>query len=119
MNDHDSSLAPRSSSPVDQTVEVQHAWHHFWENLWSFVAFFGLILLAVANYEFSESNNYWFILILGAARAGMIFFFISTLIRPFNFVLTTIVFTVGFFCWMVGLSVWAWADPIMLPKHHS
>ena len=108
----------------DHETEVKHAWAHFRENLWFFVAFLTLILFAVANFELSPSNNYWAILGLGALRFGLIGFFLFSLVRPFSFVVAAILFTILFFGGMVFLSLWDSpiqtkyiGDPIQLPDN--
>jgi hypothetical protein len=106
----------------DHATEVKHAWHHFWENLWFFAAFLSLILAAVVQFETSPQDNFYWILALGAARFGLIGFFLFSLVRPFSLVVATICFTILFFGGMVFLSLWdspiqpAYiGDPIHLP----
>ncbi len=104
--------------------EVKHAWAHFRENYRFFACFLALILLAVANFEFSSTNNYWVILGLAMARFALIGYFMFSLVRPFSLVIATFVFTVFFFGGMVWLSLWdseikpgVIGDPIRLPTH--
>jgi hypothetical protein len=115
---------PADTDPAvhDHATEIRHAWAHFWENLWFFVAFLTLILLAVVNFEISPANNYWAIIGLGALRFGLIGFFLFSLVRPFSLVVATILFTVFFFGGMITLSLWGSpiqpnyiGDPIRLP----
>jgi hypothetical protein len=105
----------------DHATEVRHAWAHFRENFWFFVAFLTLILLAVLNFEVSPANNYWAILGLGALRFGLIGFFMFSLVRPFSFIIAAFLFTILFFGGMIFLSLWDSTitnyigDPIQLP----
>lgn len=104
----------------DQAEEVAHAWHHLWLNARFFAAFFSLILITVAFFyvDISTTGNLVATLLLSAARAALIAFFLTSMVRPFNLVVSTLIFTVLFFIGMIGLSLWAMGDPIVLPKHH-
>ncbi|MCE0523066.1 MAG: hypothetical protein LV480_09165 [Methylacidiphilales bacterium] len=100
--------------------EIAHAKHHAIQNIGWFIGFFCLILLAVANYEFSSANNYWIILSLGAARCLLIAFFMNWLFREFSLIFRTFLFTILFFGGMVFLSWWDselphLGNPITLP----
>lgn len=122
--EHAEHLEPSHPEVHDQATEVKHAWAHFRENLWFFVAFLTLILFAVLNFEVSPGNNYWWIFCLGAARFGLIGFFMFSLIRPFSFVVAAFAFTILFFGGMVWLSMWDSmlphvGDPILLPPHYA
>ena len=126
--EHAEHLESRPADVHDHETEVKHAWAHFRENAWFFAAFLTLILFAVVNFEVSPGNNYWWILGLGAARFGLIGFFMFSLVRPFSLIVATFLFTVLFFGGMIALSLWDSpiqpnyiGDPIMIRNastHH-
>ncbi len=74
--------AAQTHAPHDQAAEVAHAWHHFGEYALFFAGFLSLVLAAVAQYELSAQENYYWIFFLGSLRFGLIGFFLFTLVRP-------------------------------------
>lgn len=107
------SEGPRIESKEE---DVDHARHHLRQNIRVFGALLFLILLNVITYSFQIGTNYLIIFyILAGLRAGVMFWFLVSLVRPFSLVLAVIVFTVGFFAGMVGLTIWCEGDPILLP----
>jgi hypothetical protein len=86
--------------------EVRHAWHHFRENAYFFAGFLSLVLLAVVQFETAGQTNYYWIFALGAARFGLIGFFMFSLVRPFSLIVATFLFTILFFGGMIYLSMW-------------
>jgi hypothetical protein len=119
---------PADTDPAvhDHATEVKHAWAHFRENAYFFAGFLALVLAAVLQFETSPGHNVYVILLLAAARFGLIGFFMFSLVRPFSLVIATFLFTIFFFGGMVWLSLWdseikpgVIGDPIRLPVHQQ
>src|SRR5882762_9262471 len=102
--DHSEETAPAH----DQAAEVEHAWHHFWENARFFACFFSLILLTVIafNINFGPVGNNVAIFVLAAARSGLIAYFMASLFKSFSFVTWTFCFCALFLAGMIFLSWW-------------
>jgi hypothetical protein len=116
-NDHSESTPAHA---FDSPEEVAHAKEHAKENIFWFIGFFSLILLAVANYEFYGTENVGLFTVLTIARCLLIAFFLNWLFRSFSLVFRTLSFTILFFCGMVFLSWWDSTlphigDPIKIP----
>jgi hypothetical protein len=108
----------------DSPEEVAHAKEHAVENIYWFIGFFCIILVTVANYEFSDTNNYVRILLLAAFRSLVIASFLFYLFRKFSLVFRTLTFTIVFLIGMIFLSWWDSTlphigDPIAIPGQPS
>lgn len=90
----------------DSPEEVAHAKHHAIENIFWFIGFFSLVLLAVAYYEFHGTENYAIVLALAAARSLLIASFMFWLFRSFSFIFRTFIFSLIFLIGMIFLSWW-------------
>ena len=96
--------------------DIDHARHHLKQNIKFFGSFLVLILLNVLAYSLELGSTYLVIFyILAGLRCGLMFWFLVSLVRPFSLVVAVIVFTIGFFAGMVGLTIWCEGDPILLP----
>ena len=100
----------------DQAAEVEHAWHHFHENVRFFACFLSIILLTVAafNVNFGSPWNAVAIFFFAAARSGLIAYFMASMFKPFSFVIRTFIFSAIFLAGMIFLSLWdsELGDPI-------
>jgi hypothetical protein len=100
----------------DQAAEVDHAWHHFRENVRFFACFFGVVLLTVITWSinFGPTWNVFFVFLTAAMRCGLIAYFMATLFKSFTFVTRTFIFSVIFLAGMIFLSIWdsELGDPI-------
>lgn len=104
--DHTDHAEQVPAHAFDSPEEVAHAKQHAFQNIWWFVGFLGLIIVTVANYEFSSSNDYKVILFLAAIRSLTIAFFLHWLFSSFSLVFRTLTFTIVFLCGMIFLSWW-------------
>ena len=108
----------------DSPEEVAHAKVHARENIYWFLVFFSIILVTVANYELSASNNYYAILGLAAVRSFVIALFLHYLFKSFSLVFRTLSFTIFFLIGMIFLSWWDstlphLGNPIQIPGQPS
>jgi ABC-type antimicrobial peptide transport system permease subunit len=123
---HAEDTAHAAGQPHSHEEEVAHAWHHFYENVKFFAGFFTIIILTVlaSLVNFGAPWNTVSILVLAAARSGLIAFFLSSLFKNFSFVFRTLCFTILFLGGMIFLSLWdskvpPIGNPIVLPpKYH-
>jgi hypothetical protein len=109
--------------PHDQAAEVEHAWHHFHENVRFFACFFSIVLLTVIawNVNFGSapltlsvlgfhiylgSWNLLVALFFAAARSALIAYFMATMFKSFSFVTKTFFFGAIFLAGMIFLSWW-------------
>jgi hypothetical protein len=90
----------------DSPEEVAHAKLHAKQNIFWFIGFFSLVLVAVANYEFSSANSPWMIGLLAASRCLLIAFFMNWLFHGFSLVFRTFLFSAIFLAGMIFLSWW-------------
>ena len=104
--EHTDHAATEAATAHDPAEEIAHARLHAKENIFWFIGFFCLILVAVANYEFYGVTKLWAILLLAAARSLLIAFFLHWLFSSFSFVFRTLVFTIVFLGGMIFLSWW-------------
>ena len=102
--------------PHDHAAEVEHAWHHFWENVRFFACFFGVVLLTVIfwNVNFGPTGNKFWVFFFAAARSLLIAYFMATMFKQFSFVTKTFIFGAIFLAGMIFLSIWdsELGDPI-------
>lgn len=100
----------------DQAAEVEHAWHHFHENVRFFACFFGVVLLTVVfwNVNFGPTGNKVAVFFFAAARSLLIAYFMATMFKQFSFVIRTFIFSALFLAGMIFLSLWdsELGDPI-------
>ena len=92
----------------DQAAEVEHAWHHFWENVRFFACFFSVVLLTVVAWSinFGPTWNFAAVVFFAAARSLLIAYFMLTMFKSFSFVTRTFIFGAIFLAGMIFLSLW-------------
>jgi hypothetical protein len=122
--DHTEQTEGHAVHAFDSPEEVAHAKLHARQNIYWFIGFFSIILVTVANYELSASNNYYAILALAALRSLVIAFFLHWLFSSFSLVFRTLAFTIFFLGGMVFLSWWDstlphLGNPIAIPGQPS
>jgi hypothetical protein len=104
--DHSDHAEHAPAHAFDSPEEVAHAKEHAKENIYWFLGFFSIVLVAVINYEFYGTSNIGIILALAAARSFLIACFMFYLFHTFSLIFRTFLFSLVFLIGMIFLSWW-------------